>query len=214
MNDVIQEDFSYGLYHDALAECNKKFGKLFNQPIINNPYTEIANWYSNGNILDMGAGKYKPLFNSLKSRINSGKYYTLDDDPDGTFDFSHTEDIPQTMKFSLVVANQFFEHLTVSDSLLVMASIVPLLESGASVIITVPNISHPNRQISNIDHKTAWGYNSFYSVYKYANLEVVKIARYSKRHPQGFMEKLITKYVSQVYRMDWCDSILMIGQKK
>jgi hypothetical protein len=50
-------------------------------------------------------------------------------------------------------------------------------------------------------------------LYKYAGFEVIKIARYSKRHPKGFMEKLITKYVSRVYRMDWCDSVIMIGQK-
>lgn len=214
MNNKLEEGFSYSFYQDALAECEKKFGGLFEQPIIKNPYTEIANWYEKGNILDLGAGKHKPLFNNLKNKLTDGQYYTLDDDPDGTFDFNRIEDIPQNIKFSLVVANQFFEHLAVPDSLHVMTSVAPLLEEGAKIIITVPNISHPNRQISNLDHKTAWGYNSFYTAYRYANLEVVKVARYSKRHPQGFMEKLITKYVSQVYRMDWCDSILMIGQKK
>ncbi len=205
--------FQYGFYSDALKECYQKFGSIFELPIIKNAYTETCNFYSQGDILDLGAGHQKVLQNIIQPKMRNGKYYSLDNDPKGTFDFQNIDEIEQSRKFSFVVANQFFEHLTIEDSMDIFLKIAKLMQTNAKFIVTVPNISHPNRQISNIDHKTAWGYNSLYMLYKFADLQVLKIARYSKRHPKGIIEKIITRYVSRIYRMDWCDSIIIIGQK-
>ncbi len=205
--------FEYGFYSDALQECYQKFGDIFSLPIIDNPTREIRNHYAGGNILDIGAGKAKPLYKTFQKRLQKGKYYSLDTDPLGNFDFHHIDDIPGELTFMLITANQVFEHLEIDESIEMMYKVSQYLQQAGKIIATVPNISHPNRQISNITHKCPWGYDSFYMIFQYAHLEVIKIARYSKRHPHGFMEKLITRYVSRVYRMDWCDSILMIGQK-
>jgi hypothetical protein len=210
-NDIPK--FEYGFYSDSLNECYKKFGGIFKLPIIYNPYQEMILQYQKGNILDIGAGKEKPLFNAIKDKLTSGKYYSLDTDPKGIFDFNSIENLPKDLQFSLITANQVFEHLDIQESINMMCTASFHLESKGKIIATVPNIAHPNRQISNITHITPWGFNSFYMVFKYANLDVTKIARYSKRHPAGIIEKLIAKYISRIYRMDWCDSILMIGMK-
>jgi len=206
--------FEYGFYRDALQECFQKFGDIFALSIIDNPTRETRNHYACGNILDIGAGKAQPLYKTFQKRLQNGKYYSLDTDPQGDFDFHHIDDIPGELTFSLIIANQVFEHLDIAESIKLMYKVSQRLQVGGRVIITVPNISHPNRQRGDITHKTSWSFEGFYMVFKYANLEVTQIVRYSKRHPQGFMEKLITKYVSRVYRMDWCDSILMVGEKK
>lgn len=204
-------EFEYGFYSDCLVECFKEFKLIFDLPIIPDPYTEMLSNYNDGNILDIGAGKAKPFFSTVNGFLKKGIYYSLDTDPQGDFDFQNIDQIPKDLYFSLIIANQVFEHLSVQESIEMMYKAAQHLVVGGKIIITVPNISHPNRQISNITHVTAWGYNSFYMVFKYADLKIAKIARYSKRHPHGLMEKLITKYVSRVYRMDWCDSILMMG---
>ena len=206
-------EFEYGFYSDSLQECYNKFGDIFQLPIIHNPFQEILLQYSEGNILDIGAGKEKLFFSAIKDKLTSGEYFSLDTDPQGTFDFNSVENLPNDLQFSLITANQVFEHLDIQASIEMMYKASIHLERAGKLIVTVPNIAHPNRQISNITHITPWGYNSFYMVFKYANLEVTEICRYSKRHPTGFMEKIITKYISRVYRMDWCDSILMIGTK-
>jgi len=206
--------FEYGFYSDALQECYQTFGDIFELPIIDNFTREMRNHYVSGNVLDIGAGKAKPLYKTFKKRLKNGNYYSLDTDPQGTFDFHGIDDIPADLIFTFITANQVFEHLDIAESIELMCKASQHLQPEGKIIVAVPNISHPNRQISNITHKTPWGFDSFYMVFKYANLEVTRIARYSKRHPQGCMEKLITKYVSRVYRMDWCDSILMIGEKR
>lgn len=208
-----QQQFEYGFYDDCLKECSDKFGNIFGLPIIDSPYIEIAKHYQKGNILDLGSGKKKPLGEIMKDKLNDGNYYSLDTDPRGKFDFNDIKEIPKDLKFDLIVANQVFEHLDIEESIDLMIDAGKLLTDGGKIIVTVPNISHPNRQRSNITHKTPWGFWSLYMPFKMANLEVVKVARYSKRHPKGLIEKIIIYYVSRVYRMDWCDSILMIGKK-
>ncbi len=212
MNNIPQ--FEYGFYSEALQECHQKFGDIFTLSIIDNHTREMRNHYVDGNVLDIGAGKAKPLYKTFKKRLKDGNYYSLDTDPQGIFDFHVIDDIPTDLTFTLITANQLFEHLDIAESIEMMCKASQHLQPGGKIIATIPNISHPNRQRGDITHKTPWGFDSLYTVFKYANLEVTKIARYSKRHPQGFMEKLITKYVSRVYRMDWCDSVLMIGEKK
>jgi len=205
--------FEYGLYRNAIQECYEKFGDILSLPIINSYAREMRSHYTSGNVLDIGAGNAKPLYETFKKSLQHGKYYSLDTDPQGNFDFNSIDEIPLNLRFTLITASQVFEHLGISESIELLWKANHHLLSGGKAIVTVPNISHPNRQWADITHKTPWGAYSFYIVFKYAQLKVTRIARYSKRHPKGFMEKLIARVVSRLYRMDWCDSILMIGEK-
>lgn len=205
--------FEYGFYADSLRECAEKFGGIFSLPIIPNNFLEMAAHYSDGNVLDIGAGKDKPFLSLIAMKLKHGRYYSMDSDPCGSFDFRTLDEIPRDLDFSLIVANQVYEHLEVQESIDMMSRTAAQLCQGGRYVVTVPNILHPNRQISNITHKTAWGYNSLYMCFKYAGLSPVKIARYSKKHPEGLIEKILARYISRIYRMDWCDSILMVGIK-
>lgn len=204
----------YGAYDKYLGECYSKFGGVLGLPIIKSPYTEILKRYRKGNVLDLGAGGKKPLFETLKDKLNGGKYYSLDTDPKGTFDFRSIDEVPADLKFDLITANQVFEHLTVDESLELLGEAATHLVEGGAVIATVPNIAHPNRQISNITHKTPWGHHSFYALFRMAGLEPEMIARYSKRLPRGIIEKILGYYMNRLYRMDYCDSILLTAVKK
>jgi hypothetical protein len=94
-----------------------KFGNIFDLPIIVDPYKEAIKHYCMGNILDIGAGKDK-IFKSIVDRnLIKGDYFSLDNDPFGDFDFNQISDIPGSLKFNFVLANQVFEHLIVEDSL-------------------------------------------------------------------------------------------------
>lgn len=208
------KEFEYGAYDDYLKECYKKFGGILEQPIIKSPYDEMAKRYQQGNILDLGAGKKKPLEELLKNKIKDGKYYSLDTDPQGEFDFRTIEEIPSDLKFNLITANQVFEHLTIDESLDLLFKAKKYLADNGKIIATVPNIAHPNRQRSNITHKTPWGHHSFYALFKISGLETKKIYRYSKKLPRGIIEKILGYYMNRLYRIDYCDSILLIATKK
>ena len=209
-----EKKFEYGFYDDCLRECYEKFGGILDLPIVESPYQEMFKHYENGNVLDLGAGKKKPLFEVLKNKLKDGKYYSLDTDPQGEFDFGKIEEIPNDLKFDLIVANQVFEHLSIDESLELLCEAREHLTDNGKVIATVPNIAHPNRQRSNITHKTPWGHNSFYALFRIAGLETKNISRYSKKLPEGIMEKILGYYMNRLYRIDYCDSILLIAIKK
>ena len=73
------------------------------------------------------------------------KYYTLDNDPQGSFEFTDVSDIPGDLQFLLIIANQIFEHLSISESISMMCHLSNHLESGGSLIATIPNF--PNMML-------------------------------------------------------------------
>jgi hypothetical protein len=207
-------NFEYGDYVKCLKECYEKFGGILDLPIVGSPYEEIVKQYNRGNVLDLGAGGKKPLLACLKGKLTDGRYYSLDTDPQGKFDFRSIDEVPADLQFNLIVANQVFEHLTIDESFEMLEKAALHTTAGGKVIATVPNIVHPNRQISHITHKTPWGHNSFYALFSMCGLQPVKIARYSKRLPKGIIEKALAHYLNRLYRMDYCDSILLVATKK
>ncbi len=207
------EELDYGFYRQVVQECSIEFGSVFDLPIVANPYFELLSAYKGGDILDIGAGNDKPLYAIIKDYVKGGQYYSLDNSRSGDFDFRAIDEIPLSTTFSYVSANQVFEHLTLEESVSIAEKLEKHLVNGAKIFVSVPNIAHPNRFWTDVTHKTHWNYNNVALPFKMFNIEITKIARYSKRHPQGLIEKALAKYISRIYRMDWCDSILMIGQK-
>jgi len=206
-----ENNFEYGFYFDCRQECVAKFGSIEDLPIVKGPYERTAELHSGGNVLDIGAGKDKPLQKSLN--LPDDLYSSLDNDPHGKFNYSSVEEIPKNELFTLITAHQFFEHLTLQDSINIVCNLSRHLEKNGYLISTVPNIQHPVRQRADITHITNWNYTALYMLYKYGDLEVIEIARYSKRHPEGIIEKMLAKYINRIYRIDWCDSILIVGKK-
>ncbi|MBA7490670.1 hypothetical protein ES702_01211 [subsurface metagenome] len=206
-----KEKFEYGFYWDCRKKCGQKFGSIRDLPIINGPGEKISESYRGGKVLDVGAGKEKPIQKYLN--LSGDLYFSLDNDPCGRFDYNSVEEIPENELFSLITASQFFEHITVEDSISLVCGLATHLEKNGHLISTVPNTQHPVRQRADITHVTNWDYEALYMLYRYANLKVIEIARYSKRHPQGIIEKILAKYINRIYRIDWCDSVLIVGEK-
>lgn len=206
-----KNNFEYGFYFDCRKECVQKFGSIEDLPIIKGPYEKIAEIYQSGKVLDVGAGKEKPIQKSLN--LPDDLYFSFDNDPHGKFNYNSVEEIPDNELFSLITASQFFEHIPLQDSIDLVCILSNHLEKKGYLISTVPNIQHPVRQRADITHIANWDYKALYMLYKYADLEVIEIARYSKRHPKGIIEKILAKYINRIYRIDWCDSVLIVGRK-
>ncbi len=206
-----QKTFDYGDYADCLQECYREFGDVNSLPVISSVAGKVREYYSGGDVLDLGCGRAKILRSNLG--LTEEHYHSLDNDPTGEFTYRGIDEISEGKTFSLVFANQFLEHVHLSDAIDITAKVEGFLSSDGFVIFTVPNIAHPVRHWGNITHLTPWHFGSLYTLFKHCNLDVVEIARYSKRHPKGIIEKVIAFYINRIYRVDWCDSILIVGRK-
>ncbi len=88
-----KEKFEYGFYWDCRKECVQKFGSIMDLPIINGPGEKISESYRGGKVLDVGAGKEKPIQKYLN--LSDDLYFSLDNDPCGRFDYNSVEEIPE-----------------------------------------------------------------------------------------------------------------------
>ena len=193
-------------------ECFQRFGGIRNLGLCS-PSAEIrALLRLDSCVLDIGAGVHKWLkqFVSLPSQ----RYYSLDIDPEGDFDFRSFEEIPTDLQFDLGVANQVLEHLTIASAVAMLRSAHQHLVEGGHLLATVPNAAHPVRQWD-ATHLTAWPMSSLYSLLRFAGFQVVSMARYNKfpltRNP---FKRLVVNIVCEAFRVDWCDSLLIVGQKR
>lgn len=194
------------------TECWQRFGSSLEYPV-RAPHDALQEILAaEARVLDVGAGAHMP-FRSQVLKANA-IYYTLDSDPQGSFDFRAFEDIPPDMRFDLVIFNQVLEHMTVETAFAAVGAAYQYLADWGNLLATVPNTSHPVRQWDST-HITAWPANDLYSLVRSAGFRVTAMARYNKFKPTANpLKRWIVRTVSREFRIDWCDSIMVVAAKE
>ncbi len=194
------------------SECYSRFGAISEIPLAT--YEEELRQCLNGRtrLLDVGAGAHKPL----KSYVEKAglAYCCLDTDPDGEFNYRSFDDIPANESFDIITANQVIEHMGVDEAFDCVRNIFLKLLPQGLFFATVPNAAHPVRQ-RDCTHITPWPANDLYSLLRSAGFEVKSLKRYNK-YPltDDPFKRWIVETICQEFRMDWCDSLLIIGEKE
>jgi len=196
------------------GECGKRFGKIKDLKIVN-PHKVLQDIVENtqGLVLDFGCGIDK--VHQKAYGIPSNRYFSMDNDPDGDFDYHSIEDIPKEQQFDLVIMNQVIEHIPFEDCMKMMVHLSEFINGGGNIFITVPNVQHPVRYWGDLDHVTPWTYEDIYGLFKNIGFEVEQLIRFNKhRLPINPVKRYIIKTVCDVFRVDWCDSIMGLGRKQ
>jgi len=197
----------------SISENSVRLGSIKDLPVVKGSYTECRRLYVGGDVLDVGAGSRKKLQQALQ--LPDEKYFSLDNDPDGIFNYNKTEDIPSDKLFKLIVANQFFEHLKIDDCVYVMKALYSCLDFDGQFVITVPNMQHPVRYWGDALHITPWPFDHLCGLVRHCGFMVESIARYNKSSlPRNPFKRFVTKTVCDIFRIDWCDSIIIVARKK
>lgn len=194
-------------------ECFQLFGDIQSLPI-RSPWREIEALSRHSNrLLDIGAGVHKPVLNSLK--IPKEKYYSLDIDPEGDFNYSSFDQIPEDLSFDLMIANQLLEHITIREAHSMFISAYKHLEEGGHFVATVPNAAHPVRQWTDATHITAWPIGDLYGLFRSTGYRIKSLGRYNKfpltKNP---IKRAIVHIVCETFRMDWCNSLMIVAYKE
>ncbi len=202
----------YSTLFKGRQEGFQKFGNIYRLPIIRSPYDYLSTTYQSGLVLDVGAGSDLYIKNLL--HLDEKTYYSLDNDLSGAFNYHKTSDIPHGMQFEWIIMNQLIEHLTINQAVELLSELINFLHPDGRVLITTPNIFHPNRYWGDPTHVTPWGHNALYGLLTGVGYKVPQIYRYSKnRRPLDPFSWMIERIVRSLYRIDWCDSIMVIATK-
>jgi hypothetical protein len=177
------------------------FWGLFDLPVVKSFYAECRRRYAGG--VD------QPLRNELG--LDAVEYFSLDNDPSGSFTYADFDQIPTDKMFALVALNQVLMHLSSQMALNLTSVVAKVVHPEGRVIIGALNASHPVRYWSDATHLTNWPYEDLYGLIRMVGLQVETIARYGKRAlPQNPIKRYVIRLVSATYRMDWCDSLLLV----
>ena len=192
-------------------ECYTRFGPAFNLPL-RSLVDELPGLLCfQCRVLDVGAGAHKPLQAVVAS--SSANYFTMDTDPNGTFDFRSFEEVQPEAYFDVVIADQVLEHMPVGEAFGMVCEAFRHLSEGGWLIASVPNTAHPVRQWD-CTHVTPWPANDLYSLLRSAGFIVRKMSHFNK-YPltSNPFKRWVVNTVCREFRVDWCDSIMAVGQK-
>lgn len=193
-------------------EAVHRFGGILQMRISPGVYVECRRLRPQGPILDVGAGKDKFLQRFLG--LGDDTYFSLDSDEEGGHQFRSFDDIPADMNFDLIVMNQVLEHVTVDDAYDMLSSAAAHLSAGARVIVSVPNAAHPTRFFSNVTHVTNWNHCDLYGLFRLMGLEVEALMRSNKRpRTRNPIRRWLINAICRDFRIDWCDSLILIARK-
>jgi hypothetical protein len=194
------------------SECFERFGSIHDVPIVDHSRELKRLTAEARRLLDFGASADHPLKRTLDPDRTA--YWSLDPDPVGSYDFADLSDVPDDLRFDLVVADQVLEHVPLGDSITVVTGIAAVLEPGGRFVATVPNASHPVRHWGDATHVTPWPVFDLYGLFRVAGLEVESLARYGKRRLSWRpVRRLIVRAVASEFRVDWCDSLMIVGRR-
>jgi len=203
---------NYSNLFKGRQEGFQKFGAIYQLPIVRSPYDYLKSFYQSGPILDVGAGV--DLYIKKLLQLDEKTYFSLDNDPSGTFTYHQISDIPHGMQFTWIVMNQLIEHLTIEQAVELLTNLKIILHPEGQAIITTPNIFHPNRYWGDPTHVTPWGHNALYGLLTGIGYQVQQIYRYSKnRPPLDPLTWLVERLMRRLYRIDWCDSIMLVATR-
>ncbi len=192
-------------------ECHEKFGSILDMRVERSPWAFVTCGWGDS-VLDVGAGVEKKLQMSMS--IPSERYFSLDNDPSGSFNFRTFEEVPKNHEFGLVVMSQFIEHLDLETGIGFLREAFRVLEPGGHLFISVPNASHPVRYHADVTHITNWSHNDLYGLLREVGYEIVDMGRSNKISPsRNLIKRWIVQTVCKEIRIDWCDTICVLARK-
>lgn len=209
---TVSDNISWSQLTQWRGEYHQRFGTIHQMPVIQGPHRELKRLFKeNSHVLDIGAGVDKPLKTVLPT---SARYFSLDVDSEGDFDYNTFADIPAGTRFDLMWSSQVLEHVPIDVAVEIVQRAYQHLVEGGYILATVPNMAHPVRYWADATHIQHWPINDLYGLFKAAGFHVVKMARYNKYpYPIRPLKRMVTRMVCDVFRVDWCDSIMIVAQK-
>jgi 2-polyprenyl-3-methyl-5-hydroxy-6-metoxy-1,4-benzoquinol methylase len=163
-------------------------------------------------ILDVGASD-KRMQKRVTNVYPDIRYKSMDIDRTVLHDYYSLDDIDE--QFDLIILFEVIEHLELEQGVEMLSRLHELLVDGGTLIISTPNIFHPNRFWTTATHKTAYSYEELGGVMLSQGFEVLGIYRCFNASLVKYLLRLTIFYpLHRILNVDFAKSIVVLAQRK
>jgi len=163
-------------------------------------------------ILDVGAGDRR-MEQWVNKVTPDSIYKSMDIDHGFPHDYYSLDEINE--QFDLITLLEVIEHLELEAGVEMLGRLMELLVQGGKLIISTPNIFHPNRFWQNVTHKVAYSYEELGGILLSKGFDVVGIYRTFNASFLKYMLRIILFYpLHRILNVDFAKSIVILAQRK
>jgi len=211
MQDNSLEDFSWSKFHRCREEVVKTYSSAYRLKIKKKILEVILEEFKMGSkILDVGSHD-RSLADKITSRVSSITYKSMDIDRTLPHDYYAIEEIKET--FDMVILSEVIEHLEFNQGISLLQKLINLLNDDGKIIISTPNIHHPNRYLDS-GHKTPYRYDEIGAL---LNLMGLKVSNIYRIFNDSFLKRLVRIYlmapIHSYFDVDFARSIVVVAVK-
>jgi 2-polyprenyl-3-methyl-5-hydroxy-6-metoxy-1,4-benzoquinol methylase len=162
-------------------------------------------------ILDVGAGDRR-MEKRVKEVYPDLTYKSMDVDRGFSHDYFSLDEIDE--QFDLITLLEVIEHLELEEGVKMLGRLNELLVKRGTLILSTPNIFHPNRFWQNTDHKVAYHYEELGGILLSQGFEVLGIYRAFNASFYKYLLRLTLFYpLHRILGVDFAKSIVVLAQK-
>ena len=207
-----KEKFSWSTFYAHRKDMRKIYPSVYKLKLRKKLFDVEMEEISGGElVLDVGASTKALGERIKKAGIADITYKTMDIDPAKDHDYHSLEDI--TEKFDVIVLSEVIEHIEFSAGIEFLKSLKELLVPGGRLIVSTPNLNHPNRYWDS-DHVTPYRYEELAGALKWAGFTVPKLYRiYNDQFIKRFVRIYLMAWLHRYLDVDFAKSIVAVAVK-
>jgi 2-polyprenyl-3-methyl-5-hydroxy-6-metoxy-1,4-benzoquinol methylase len=193
-------------------KIHERYSKIWDLKLIKRPSWLLKRRLRPGmRILDVGASDRR-MQKRVKDVYPDILYKSMDIDRTISHDYYSLDDIDE--KFDLIILFEVIEHLELDQGVELLSRLNELLVTGGQLIISTPNIFHPNRFWTTATHKTAYGYEELGGIVLSQGFEVLGIYRTFHASFLKYFFRLTFFYpLHRILNVDFAKSIVVLAAK-
>jgi len=197
----------------AREKVHKRYRSIWNVPLIKKRSVLLKLILRDGmSLLDVGAGSkgVKEEIEELGLRIT---YKSMDVDTNIPHDFYDIDDVREV--FDAVILSEAIEHMSFGQGVQMLKSLKDILKDNGIILVSTPNIYHPNRFFTTADHKTHYAYDELAAVMDLAGYDVNAIYRsFNDAFHRYVLKVYILGFLFKLLEIDYAKTVFTIGIKR
>ncbi len=207
------EQFSWARFYKQRKAVRKVYPSNYGLAL-KKKLTDIVEAELNGKekLLDVGASD-KEMGERIKRKFPSIVCKTMDVDRANQHDYYSLGEIKE--KFDMVVLAEVIEHLPFNEGMKLLKELNGILGDGGKIIVSTPNMHHPNRFFWDSDHKTHFRYDEVGAALIEAGFEIKGLFRvYNDQFLRRFVRISLMGWLHRYLDVDFARSIVAVAVKK